>query len=204
MKPKPQGVLIERNGTPITEASLARVWQHWMTDGFGIVSANRGERTKDENEDWYARLRRRVRDDGYGFVPLIGYWNEVSAVTGETAKQREPSLLVPAGNATPDVLRGDLIAWGLLDKSLPQESVIFAPPEGPVEFINPKTQKVTFKLAKFAPGKVADIYSQLRRSLGKEHARTFVFEGWRFAPTPTSQAEAYRRRHEGEALFIGS
>jgi len=188
---KPKGIPVE-----LTEVSLARLYKHWTDVGFVIVSANRGERTWQENRQELKKLQRTIRSDGYGFILLTGHWKETDVRTGEKKIQQEPSLLVPStGDLTHLRARG--IVWAGLDPALPQESFIFAWPGGPVEFIDPVKRVVTFKLSKFKPGKVADIYSKLRKRPG-----SFVFEGWAFARPPSTFMEAQRRRNEGECEFI--
>ena len=83
---KPRGTLVQRTAAALTEASLSRVFSHWSDAGFAIVSAGRGERTPEENAKWYKRLRSAVRRDGFGFIPLVGYWHETD--TGFAGRQR--------------------------------------------------------------------------------------------------------------------
>jgi len=196
MRKTPKGVLVsESRGAPLTEASLSRLRQHWLDSGFAIVSVFRGEKSHRENMAMHKRLKSAVRSDGYGFIPLTGYWFETHAETGEQSRQEEISLLVPAMGDV-DELRRDALDWGRLS-SPPQESIILAEPGGPVRFLDPVTGKEQFKLSKFRPGAVGDIYSKLNKRPG-----TFMFEGWRWTKPPTSQVEATRRKHEGEVAFI--
>lgn len=198
------------DGRCLNEASLARIYSHWKGRGFAIVSADRGERTDVQNKRWRQRLKDAIRADGYGFIPVDGFWYETDAETGERRKVSERSFLVPARSlgeaaapAAPprpatavEALRAAVTHWGKIDPNNPQEAVILVDPNGPVEFINPVTGSVSFKLSSFRAGRVSDIYSGLRKRPG-----TFVFEGWQFTAPPRSQAEAYRRRHEGEEAF---
>jgi hypothetical protein len=185
-------------GAPLDETSLSRVYAHWKDRGFAILSADRGERTPQENKRWRKQLKKAIRADGFGFVPIDGFWYEDHG--GKQVKVSERSFLVPnRGGEVEGIerLRDGVTRWGRLDRSNPQESVILVSPGGPVEFIDPTNGRVSFTLARFAPGKVADIYSGLRKRSG-----TFVFEGWRFVAPPGSFMEAARRHHEGEIKFF--
>jgi len=188
------------------EASLARLYSHWGTLGFTIVSAFRGEHGKPANMAAHARLKRAVRAAGYGFIPLVGYWIETNVTTGQRQRQEELSLLVPTRQSqdegrlvefkTPtDVLRDHALAWGRISSPV-QESIILVEPGGPVRFLDPATGQEQFKLSKFRPGRVGDIYSKLSGRSG-----TFVFEGWTWTASPRSMVEASRRKHDGEIEF---
>ena len=210
----------------LTEASLSRVYGHWKDRGFAILSADRplrkdlggqegGKRTPASQGQWQKALKSKIRSDGYGFIPLDGAWLVKSAdpsdtrptdsegyvldpETGKRVSEAELSFLIPSKGDLAD-LRSRVVEWGRLDRSDPQETVILVNPGGPVEFLNPVTGKAAYPpAARFSPGKVADLYSRLRKRPG-----TFVFEGWRFVPPPCNFAEANGRKVEGEAWFVG-
>jgi hypothetical protein len=201
--------------TRLSEASLGRVYQHWLNGGFGIVSADRGERTEGENAEWRKLLRQRIRASGHGFVPLEGVWIETDQETGEERKVTEVSYLVPASEGV-DKLKELLLNWGTIDGNNPQEAVSLVHPGGPVEFIDPGSGAVLDSLEEFHPDKVSQVYSRLTRRPGKpvkdrpptagrtepSKATTFVFESWDFVRPPKSWPEAAMRAHEGEIKFI--
>ena len=190
-----------QRGIPLTEASLSRVYKHWLTRGFAIVSADRGERTASENKHARKALKSAIRSAGYGFIPLNGFWFETDADTGERRKVGELAFLVPDHQDDFAALRAHVVRWGKIDAGAPQEAVIFTHPGGPVEFLDPTNGRLQFALRKFVPGRVADIYSKLAK---RGPGATFVFEGWNFVAPPTSQVAAYRRRHEGEITFVSA
>jgi len=194
---KPRGVLVSR--APLTEASLSRLYSHWMDKGFAVVSAFRGEYDRAKNMVAHGKLKQAVRAAGYGFIPLVGYWVETHAETGEEKKVEELSLLIPNKRTDESLLaelRKHALAWGRISKPV-QESIIFVEPGGPVRFLDPKTGSEQFKLNTFRPGAVGDIYSRLTKRPG-----SFIFEKWTWASPPRSMVEAHRRRHEGELVFI--
>lgn len=91
------------------EVGLARVWQH-ATEGnvaFGAVSAYRGglpikrEPTEEEvqqdeiNRQRHQKLKKLVKQAGYGFFELDGDYPEEDRETGQTTDRREVSLFIP-------------------------------------------------------------------------------------------------------------
>ena len=203
----------------LDEASLARVYGHWQDRGFAILSADRplktddgdGKRTPASQVQWQKALKAKIRSDGYGFVPLDGAWLVKDAsgdrptdkdgyVIGDDGKrisEAELSFLIPSTGDIAD-LRARVLEWGRLDASDPQEAVVLVNPGGPVEFLSPVTGQQKWPSAsRFSPGKVAELFSRLKKRPG-----TFVFEGWYFVPPPTGMAEANGRKVEGEAWFV--
>ena len=60
--------------TPLIEAKLSRVFQYVEDDSkdFGIVSAFRGENSREDNKKLHDDLKKRVRDMGYGYIEMKG------------------------------------------------------------------------------------------------------------------------------------
>jgi hypothetical protein len=201
--------------TRLMEASLGRVYQHWLRSGFGIVSADRGDRSEGDNVEWRKKLKNAIREAGFGFVPLEGTWVETDSGTGEVRRVTEASYLVPSHGGA-EALRLLLLDWGKLDPSNPQEAVTLVHPGGPVEFIDPSTNEVLQTLEEFHPDKVSEIYSRLTRRPGKpvvtrpprpertepSKATTFTFESWQFVRPPGCWSEALARSRQGEIMFI--
>jgi hypothetical protein len=180
-------------GRRLDEASLSRVWRQWNDTGFAIVSSERHERTPQGNRAAFQDLKRKVREAGYGFVPLIGVWAEEGQPPAE-----EPALFIPA--VRPKVRHGDAprlrelaVEWC---GDFNQEAVIFSWPGGPVELVDAHGN-IQMKFTEFHPNKVGIAYSRFRGAPG-----TFMFEGWRWSAPPKSWMEAVRRQGEGELRFI--
>ena len=60
----------------LNEASLSRVYDHSKNRNIGIISANRGENTKKENDALSNTLKSDIRSGGYGFIKINGKYIE--------------------------------------------------------------------------------------------------------------------------------
>jgi hypothetical protein len=132
-KPKPQGVLIELSATklfaqlpPLDEANLARMFRHWTQHGFAGLTAWRHKKPLAENRTNLDKLKRQVFAAGYGFIPVLGRYEE----EGMPEPVWEPSLLVPAvkrgaAESSWPHLRKLIILWG---QTYDQDSVLLAHP----------------------------------------------------------------------------
>jgi hypothetical protein len=152
----------------LLEASLTRVWQHYEDKNrvFAILTAFRGEYDFDENKARNSALASDIRNLGYGFFYLDGYWIENEGTDNER-RVKEDSLFVSTQN-TKDFAKNILS----LGKKYNQEAVVVKDEEGArLLFSNGDTMN----LGDLKPGKMGDIYSQLR---GKGN-RTFIFESER-------------------------
>ena len=78
----------------INETSLSRVWQHVKGPRpFALVTAFRGEFTREDNIKRNKKLAADIRNLGYGFFFLDGFWIENQG-TPEERKVSEDSLFV--------------------------------------------------------------------------------------------------------------
>lgn len=86
---------MENNMTPITETSLSRVWQHFDSKdtAAGILTAFRGNYTYEQNVARNKSLAATIRNYGYGFFYVDGYWIENQG-TPEEQKVKEDSIFV--------------------------------------------------------------------------------------------------------------
>jgi len=200
-------------GALLTERSLSRVWRQWNDTGFAILSANRGERTPAGNKQALQQLKQRVRQAGYGFIPIVGVWAEEGEEPAE-----EPSILIPAARKAAltegpvgstrlgvpagvevdkDVilLRNLAIKWG---QEFDQEAIVFSWPGGRTEVIDTKNSvgNVQFSFSKFRPREIAPAYSKMKGP------GSFTFESWYWGAPPRSWVEALRRKGEGEVAFV--
>jgi hypothetical protein len=61
-----------------TAGGMSRLW-HWLTESkFGIISAERGNKTPQENKERTLELKKILAMEGYGFYPATGFWEGVS------------------------------------------------------------------------------------------------------------------------------
>lgn len=94
------------------ESGMARVAKHFSTGDFGLISGEKKGMTHAQSKDVSKRLQHRIRQMGYGYIPVKGQYRYDS---GELA--HEPSYLVP------HISRSHLHQ---LSKEFDQESVIRA------------------------------------------------------------------------------
>jgi hypothetical protein len=152
----------------LNESSLSRVWQHYSDPdtAFGILTAFRGEYSAEENRQRNRSLAADVRDLGYGFFYLDGYWIENQGTDLER-RVKEDSLFVISRNQN-----GFAANIHKLGNRYNQEAVVVKDSNG-VQLINKDGSK--FDLGSLKPGSMGEIYSKLRR----RKDATFVFESER-------------------------
>ena len=205
-------------GAPMTEASLQRIHTHYQDRGFGIVTSWRGDKTTKENKANFAKLKKAVREAGFGFIPVRGVWHE----KGSPKPTSEPSLFIPANPkdpvTAPDVLRKLVFKLG---KKYEQDAVVWGAGGKKVELIVTHARtgepvgKIWANWTKFDPKDIGDMYSRLVKAKPAkkkgalprtQRAWTFKessdFVGWFFEKPPTSYAEALFRRASGEMVFV--
>jgi len=100
-----------------TEAKLSRIWQYIQDDSrsFGIISAYRNERSKEENENKHLLLRKKIRSMNYGYIELKGGYVEIDA-KGNHIPVEEESLFIPS------IKKDELLKLGI---EFNQDSVIY-------------------------------------------------------------------------------
>ena len=151
----------------INESTLSRVWQHSQNDEtvFAILTAFRGEYTREDNLKRNASLAADVRGMGYGFFYLDGYWIENQG-TDDEKHVSEDSLFV-IGKATDTNFAKNIHELG---NKYDQEAVVVKDESG-VELIFKDGSKVD--IGSIKPGQLGDIYSKIRKR-GKN--ATFIFK----------------------------
>jgi len=198
---RPRGLLVHQGPEPLSEASLSRVYHHWLDSGFAALTSWRHfDRETGEpipvgvNKRKLAALQRSVRAAGFGHIPLESVWREEGGKTFD-----EPSILVPATRGlkerhAPDadsdigLLRKLTLTLG---KKYDQDSVLVVQAGGRGEVLS--TRPATFgqvevKFTKFIPSDMNWIFSKLR---GQN--RAFFLES-----APGSFSEAQLRNARGE------
>lgn len=101
----------ESNFEVINEAKLSRIWQHIKDDkSFGVISPYRAYLSQQENKQRYDQLKKEVRKLGYGFIEMIGGFDEEGNIV------KEKSLFIP------NVKRSDITELGI---KYDQYSVIY-------------------------------------------------------------------------------
>ena len=71
-------------------AGMGRLLKHMVAGNFAIISPEKSDQTPEEKNLALRRLKKRVRELGYGFVETKGAWKEESGIYGQ-----ERSIFVP-------------------------------------------------------------------------------------------------------------
>jgi hypothetical protein len=152
--------------TQLNESSLSRVWQHFNDPdrSVALLTAFRGEFDHAENEQRNRDLAAQIRQLGYGFFYVDGFWVE-NPGTDREQKVKEDSLFVTAPAGDRDFakrihrLGNQFQQDGVLIKDSSGVHIIFQ--DGSVE-----TKE------RLSIGSLGDAYTRLRNN---RKANTFTF-----------------------------
>lgn len=165
--------LDRRNTTevPLVEVKLSRVFQYVEDDtkDFGIVSAFRGENSREDNKKLHDDLKKRVRDMGYGYIEMKGGYQEEGGVVEEL------SLLIP------NIKKEEIVKLG---RHYKQHSVMYKNDQDFYYIGTNESAGIGKVLMRFKKGegqnnlelakhKVVQFFSQLRK--GSSRGKKFVF-----------------------------
>jgi hypothetical protein len=156
---------------PLIESKLSRVFQYVEDDekDFGIVSAFRGENSREQNKKLHEELKKRIRDMGYGYIELKGGYQEESGVVEEL------SVLIP------NIKKSEIVQLG---RNYGQHSVMYKNNEDFYYIGTNDSAGIGKVLMRFKKGegqnnlelakhKVVQFFSQLRK--GAHKGKKFVF-----------------------------
>ena len=172
--------LARRDGISLEEAarrSLARTWELAQTGKVMVlITAFVQALSHEKNAARNAVLASSIRDAGFGYVPLFGYWayDEADPETGVTSKKRarEDTFLVSAPERIPNgELRSIVLRW--LAK-FNQEAAVVKYADADIAYLLVANGEEK-PLGKWAINRLASIYSQMRGG-GDRPRRNFVFE----------------------------
>jgi len=195
------------NIKPIVETSLSRVITHFQDTGFAILSADKWDKTPEQNKANFVALKADVANAGYGYVPTRGYYTykDESNLAGEKITAAEDSVLIPnkarVENAEPlyDLVRR-------LGERYNQETVIYAPNReektGVLLLMDPRTGEIKATFDWLAIKDIADAWSKLRRGTHAAQEVKFVFEMRAVFNNPRSFGEALMRQKDGAIIDI--
>lgn len=188
----------------VQESSLSRIWQHHKDRAFVILTAWRGDRSREENLAALKKLQSQIRSAGYGFIPLEGVGEEKRG--GRIVQAVEPSLLVPNNAPGPD--DGEFVRralkWAMApggEKEAKQDYIFYATPsedgETKAAVLKSSSGAAEFKLKKFSPATMGEFYSRLRSG------RTFKYEwvGVKYANPVSGWIEGMGRESTGQVRF---
>ena len=182
--------------TPLVEAKLSRVFQYVEDDkrDFGIVSAYRGEKTREENLKLHDELKAQVRKMGYGYIELRGGYREESGNVVE-----ELSLLVP------NVKKTEIVQLG---RQYEQHSVMYKNQEDFYYIGTNEASGIGKVMMRFRKGegqnnlelakhKVIDFFSQIKK--GPHSDKKFVFNVKDTPEVPAKAGEPKKEDHHAAA-----
>lgn len=153
----------------VYESSLSRVWQLTKSDRpFALITAFRGEHTRKENLSRNRELAANLRQLGYGYFFVDGYWVE-NAGTPQEAHVSEDSIFVIGDIGTDRQFAKNLVS---LAARYNQDGVLIKTQDG--VHIYDKAGGQGESIGQLTPGKVAQAYTRLRH---QRKDQTFVFEG---------------------------
>ena len=155
----------------INEASLSRVWKHFNDPNTTIVilTGFRAEKTLEENERANRFIASKLRNAGFGFFYVDGYWIENEG-TPEEIKVKEDSIFAICKDPNKSKNLIDL-AHQLANKYNQDAIFVKSPAKGVyLLFKNGKEEKLDSEMK---PGKLGSMYTKLRNN---KKANTFIFE----------------------------
>jgi hypothetical protein len=152
--------------TQINESSLSRVWQHFgdPEKAVGILTAFRGDNTYEQNVARNKSLAADLRNAGYGFFYVDGYWVENQG-TDEERKVKEDSIFV-VGKASDPGFAANLHRLG---NSFNQDAVLVKDSKGTRLIFKDDSEQA---LGKINPGALSTMYTKLRNN---KKSNTFTF-----------------------------
>lgn len=172
---------LDKHKTVINEEKLSRIWQLANKSDYvwGIITGYRGDADDKTNVSQNNKLKKDIRDQGYGFWELDGRWKETDA-QGKKQDVGERSLFVAAPRGTDGNEFLDFMIE--MTQKYDQDASVYKndpSADADVMLYQYKTEEDGkrvvdedhFSIGKFNPNKVGDAYSKI---LGTD--RTFVFE----------------------------
>jgi hypothetical protein len=185
----------------IVETSVSRLLTHFDETGFAVLTAYRGEKTKEENEANLDKLKRQVRTSGYSFIPIIGKGREQHPDGTETIAS-EPSIFIPDKPRHYGAIDlRDLVVE--LGNDYQQTSVLYKSKDGPVVEIKCSTGEILRTMPSFGAKEWADFWTQIVRGSKSQQGLKVVFEDVFYRTrNPESFIEGMGRQADGEIFSI--
>ena len=183
-------MLLSFSQKQLHESSLSRIWQHSKDSNIGMLTAYRGEFDVKQNEKRNRELTGIIRSEGFGFIPVTGYYIENQGQEDEQ-KVEEKSFVVISSPNDGGKLKNFLIRMG---NKFNQDSIIYKDSSDENAKLIGTTagrwpgKDVEVLAGKFKPQTIGQFYTKM-----KGH-RTFAFES---AVLPENlMSKAYRTRAE--------
>lgn len=161
------------NQIQINEASLSRVWKHFNDENTTVIilTGFRGDLEKDKNIQRNKAIAGELKNAGYGYFYVDGYWIENQG-TEDEIKVSEDSIF--AINTDTNKSKSFIELGHKLANKYNQDAIFVKTPEKVyLKFKDGSEEELKGGLK---PGKLGDFYTQLRNN---KKANTFVFESER-------------------------
>ena len=130
-----------------------------------VITASRNDKSDEENSANNAKLRKTLRDYGFGYRHVIGHYPETNK-DGKRVLHKDDSSLIIGSQEDEELLLKLSIS---ICREYEQESVLFKHCDGRVRLYD-GNGSVLATLGKFRPGAIGDYMTKLKRG------KTFVFE----------------------------
>jgi hypothetical protein len=154
----------------LRESSLSRIWQHSNSEiSIGIITAFRNEHTKKQNIERNKELAAKIKNVGYGYFYIDGYWIENQG-TDKEFHVSEKSIFIIGNEKDNGKLKWWLKKW--IMEYNQDAAILKAENSDDLEVINNDGSMI--KIGKFSPNKIAQAYSNLKKG------RTFVLESFEY------------------------
>jgi len=175
------------------ELNLGRIYQHSVDSNIGMITAFRGELDVDTNEKRNRELQTAIRTNGFGYVPVTGFYIENPGQEDEL-KVQEKSFLVISNKNDANKLKYFLMRMGA---KYNQDSVLYKDHSGDKAILIGTTtgkwpgKNTEVEAGKFVAQKIGQFYTKMRNH------KTFVFES---VETPENLlTRAYKQRSQTES-----
>jgi len=183
-------MVVSFKNNQLHELNLGRIYQHSVDSNIGMITAYRGEFDVDTNEKRNRELQSAIRSNGFGYVPVTGFYVENPGQDDEQ-KVQEKSFLVISNKNDANKLKYFLIRMGT---KFNQDSVLYKDHSNDKAILIGTAQgrwpgkNIEVEAGKFVAQKIGQFYTKMRNH------KTFVFESVESPENLLSRA--YRERIE--------
>lgn len=155
----------------LNEVKLGRVLQHFKSERTVVILTGfRGDKSEKENEQRNKAIAGKLRNAGFGYFYVDGYWIENKGTADELKVSEDSIFTMAEPNKSKDLIE----LTHKLANEYDQDAIFVKSKEGVyLLYANGKKEILD---SKFKANKIGDFYTQLR---GKGKASTFVFESER-------------------------
>lgn len=194
------GEMVEK----LNESSLNRVSSGHNNIGFVIISASRGNKSAQENNNNYKELKRKVKELGYSFVPVFGGFveNGTDEVFEQSLQVYPISSTVISKEYDFDKFQEDMIN---LAKKYEQDAILIKRPDKNPMFYDCKNNKWTDEFSGITYNDLMQKYftslKKWKSSYDKGNPQRFSYVESYMRVQPETIMEAAKRGYSGELVY---